>query len=96
VPDYLRVATFEADQAAIDAMVSEIGSAEGPPPGIPAKRITVLKDRAADRVTMVVRFGSEADLETGSATLESMSPPTDAARRVSVDTFEVLLEREAP
>lgn len=92
--DYLRVATFEADGSALDALVREIGSSDGPPPGVPAKRVTVLADRANGKVIVAVRFGSEDDLRAGSATLETMSPPDDAGmRRVAVDTYEVVLER---
>jgi hypothetical protein len=93
---YARVVTFEADDAAIDALVSEIDAAGGAPEGIPAKRITVLADRAAGQLVVAIRFGSKEDLETGAATLEGMSPPDEGnVRRVSVDVFEVLLERDA-
>ena len=97
MPDYVRVATFEADEAAIDAMVKEIGSAEGPPPEIPGKRITVLKDREGGRVSVAVRFGSEEDLLKGDAAFNAMSPSDDmgSMRRVSVDLLEVVLERDA-
>jgi hypothetical protein len=94
--DWVRVATFEADNEAAEAMVKEIGSAEGPPPGIPAKSIMVLADRENGRARIVVRFDSEENLRTGSATLDTMEPPEDArVRRISVETFEVLLERQA-
>lgn len=92
--DYLRVATFEASGEALDALVREIDGSDGPPPGVPASRITVLADRANGRVVVAVRFGSEADLRTGAATLETMSPPDDAGmRRIAVDEYEVVLER---
>jgi len=88
--------TFDADSAALDALVNEIKSAGRAPEGVPAKRITVLADRAAGKVVVAIRFGSEEDLRTGAATLEGMSPPSDAnMRRVSVDAYEVLLEMEA-
>lgn len=95
---YARVVTFEADNAAIDAMVSEINSEDGPPEGIPAKRITVLADRPGGQVVVAVRFDSEEDLRKGAAVLEAMNPPESAGniRRVSVDEYEVVLEREAP
>jgi hypothetical protein len=97
MPDYIRVATFEADGAALDAIVREIESAEGPPPDVPAKAITVLADRAGGKVRIVVRFGSEEDLRKGSATLEAMQPPAGAnMRRISVEVYEVVLERQAP
>jgi hypothetical protein len=95
--DWVRVATFEADNDAIDMMVNEIGSAEGPPPDIPSKSIMVLADRENGQARIVVRFDSEENLRTGSATLDGMEPPEGATvRRLSVEKFEVLLERHAP
>lgn len=97
MPDYVRVATFEADAAAVDAVVREIESSEGPPPDIPAKAIMVLADREGGRARIVVRFGSEDDLRAGHEALNRMEPPPDASmRRVSVEMFEVALERQAP
>ena len=94
--DWVRVATFEADDSAVEAMVREISSAEGPPPDIPAKAIMVLADRENGRARIVVRFESEDKLRTGSATLDSMEPPPDArVRRISVEKYEVVLERQA-
>jgi hypothetical protein len=98
VPDYVRVAMFEADDAAIDAMVNEINSAEGPPPDVPAKSIMVGTDRANGKVRVVVRFGSEEDLEKGSAALDAMSPSDTMGniRRTGVEKFKIELERQAP
>jgi hypothetical protein len=94
--EYTRVVTFEADGAALDALVAEINSADGPPEGIPAKRISVLADRSAGKVVVAVRFGSEEDLRKGAETLEGMTPPdAGSMRRVSVDVYEVVLERES-
>jgi hypothetical protein len=95
--EYARVVTFDADDAAIDALVNEINSNDGPPEDIPGTRITVLADRAAGKVLVSVRFGSEEDLEKGAATLEGMSPPAGGnIRRASVDVYEVLVDRLAP
>jgi hypothetical protein len=96
MPEYARAATFEADAAAAEALVNEINSSEGPPEGIPATRVTVLFDRAGGKLIVATRFASEEDLRKGSETLEGMSPPSDAGnvRRISVDQYEVLLERE--
>jgi hypothetical protein len=96
MPDYIRVATFEADEAALDEIVKEISSAEGSRPEIPAKSITVLADRAGGKVRIVVRFGSEEDLRKGSEVLDAMEPPSGAnMRRISVESYEVVLERQA-
>jgi hypothetical protein len=95
--DWVRVATFEADDESIELMVDEIDSTEGPPPDIPSKSIMVLADRENGRVRIVVRFDSEENLRTGSATLDALEPPEGASvRRLSVEKFEVLLERQAP
>jgi hypothetical protein len=94
--DWVRVATFEADKDAVAAMVKEISSAEGPPPNIPAKSIMVLADRENGTARIVVRFDSEENLRTGSEALDAMEPPPEASmRRISVEKFEVLLERQA-
>ena len=95
--EYARVVTFDADDAALEALLSEINAADGPPEGVPAKRITVLADRSAGKVVVAVRFGSEEDLRKGAEALEAMSPPdVGSMRRVSVDSYEVVLERQAP
>lgn len=97
MPEYVRVADFEADEAALDALVSEINSHDGPPEGVPAKAINVLKSRETDKVRVVVFFDSEEDLRKGSATMDAMSPPEDASmRRTSVETFEIVLQKKAP
>jgi hypothetical protein len=94
--DWVRVATFEGDEAAAQAVVDEISKEPGPPPGIPAKSIMVGLDRENNHVRIVVRFDSKENLETGSATLDGMEPPEDAGmRRISVEKLEVLLERQA-
>jgi hypothetical protein len=92
---YARVATFEFDEAALEALLERIRGT-GMPEGVPAKRVTVLADRAAGKVIVAMRFDSEEDLRQGSATLDAMSPPeVGSRRRVSVEAFEVVLEQDA-
>jgi hypothetical protein len=95
--EFARVATFEADGDALEALLSTINTAGGPPEGVPGTRILVLADRAAGKVVVAVRFASEEDLREGAATLDAMNPPADASgmRRVSVDEYEVVLEKES-
>jgi hypothetical protein len=96
MPQYSRVATFEADDAAIDALLDEIKAAGGPPEGLPAKRLTVLADRAAGTLVVAVRFDSEADLQKGAEVLDAMSPPAGGnIQRVSVGTYEIVFDQEA-
>jgi hypothetical protein len=96
MPQFARVATFEFDEASLEALLSRIRST-GMPEGVPAKRVTVLADRSAGKVVVAMRFDSEEDLAKGSATLDAMSPPeVGKRRRVSVDAYEVVLEQESP
>jgi hypothetical protein len=95
MPEYARMVTFDATDEALDALLAEINSTGGPPEGIPATRIIVLANRAEGRVAIAVRFASQEDMKEGGATLESMSPP-EGMTRVSVQEYEVMLERQAP
>ncbi len=96
MPQYSRVVTFEADDAAIEALLGEIKASDGPPEGLPAKRLTVLADRAAGKLVVAVRFDSEEDLRVGSEMFEAMSPPAAGnIRRLSVDAYEVVFEQDA-
>jgi len=96
VSDWVRVATFEGDQAAAQSIVDQINQEPGPPPGIPAKSIMVGFDHENNHVRIVVRFDSEENLQIGSETLDGMSPPDDAGMtRIGVEKLEIMLERQA-
>ena len=93
--EYARVVSFDAAGAAIDALLGEINGADGPPPGVPATRITVLTNRAAGKVSVSIRFGSEDDLRSSAKALDAMSPLSGGTiRRVSVEEYEVTLDRQ--
>jgi len=96
---YARVARWEGDKEALDAMVERIreDSAQGPPEGIPAKGLMLLRSLDGGATVAVALFETEDDLRTGDATLNSMSPPADAGpiRRTSVDLTEAALELSA-
>jgi hypothetical protein len=95
MPEYVRVANFDADDAALDSLVSAINEESGTPEGVPAKSLLILKSRDGGKVRTVVRFGSEEDLETGTATLDAMTPPAGTnMQRTSVEQWEVVLERQ--
>jgi hypothetical protein len=94
--EFARVVTFAADDAALDALLKEISGAPGSPEGVAATRITVLADRAAGKVIVATRFSSEEDRRKGAEVLEAMSPPdAGSIRRLAVDSYEVVLERQA-
>jgi hypothetical protein len=92
--EYARMVTFDATGEGIDALVNEINAADGPPPGIESTRIIVLANRAAGKCVVAVRFPSEEAMKAGGAVLGAMKPP-EGLTRVSVDEWEVMLERSA-
>jgi hypothetical protein len=95
MPGFTRVAEFEADDAAVDRFVSMINAESGPPEGVPATAITVLRSQNSGKLRVVTFFDTADDLRQGSETLDGMSPADDASmRRVSVETFEVLVQRQ--
>jgi hypothetical protein len=94
---YTRVAEFEADDEAVDRFVNMVKEDPAPPEGVPATGINILRNRDNGRLRVVVFFDSEEDLRKGSEKLDAMNPPEDLnVRRLSVDTFEVLLQSQAP
>ena len=84
--DYVRVADFEVDDAALDSLVKAIDAREGPPEDLPAKSVMVVANRAEGQARVITRFGSEEDFRKGSETLDAMSPHEGSnMRRTSVD-----------
>ena len=92
---YVRVADFEANDAAIDKFVEMVKSDPTPPEGVPAIGINVLANREKGIMRAVVFFATEDDLRQGSAVLDAMNPPEDSSlRRTNVETFEVLVQQQ--
>ena len=88
---YARVARWEGAQAdALRRTAEEIGSQSGPPPGVPAKGLTLLIDPDSGHSLAIALFETEEDLRKGDEALNAMNPDSDdAGRRVSVETYEV-------
>jgi hypothetical protein len=89
---YARVAKWEGGSAdAIRESIAQIeeNSKSGPPEGVPSKGFTFLADPEGGKVIAIALFETEEDLRQGSATLDSMNPPTSMGTRVAVETYEV-------
>ncbi len=96
MPEYVRMATFEMDDTALEALVKQINETDGQPEGMNASRLIVLTDRSTGKVMVGTRFPSEEDMRAGSAILDGMSPPDEGnGRRTSVEVFEVACEMVA-
>ena len=91
---YARVVTWEnGSQADIDRLKQSVEAGDGPPPGVPAKGITVLVDRESGRNPTITFFETEDDLRTGHEALDQMTPPGDSAmRRASVEFYDVPID----
>lgn len=92
---HARVATFEGgDPDEVRKAISEIEqqSESGPPEGVPAAGFLVL--HKPGKVVAIGLFDTEADLQQGDATLNSMDPPVPGAmgQRTSVEMYEVGLK----
>ncbi len=98
---FARVVRFEgADAAALEASAAgirqQVEESNGPPPGVPAKRLLILQDAAAGKTVVITLFETEQDYAEGDATLSSMSPPGEGlGQRVGVDKLEVIVNVEA-
>jgi hypothetical protein len=97
---HARVATFEGgDPDQVRKMVGEINerSASGPPEGVPAVGFLVLHQPDGGKVVAISLFETEADLEKGNETLNSMDPPVPGGmgNRTSVEKYEVGVKIDA-
>jgi hypothetical protein len=89
---HARVAKWEGGSAAaIRESIAQIeqNSQSGPPEGVPSTGFTFLADPEGGKVIAIALFETEEDLRTGSATLDTMSPPVDMGTRVAVEVYEV-------
>jgi hypothetical protein len=96
---YARVVRWEGGSAeAINDSIEGIraDADKGPPPGVPAKGLLILRDSEGGKVMAISLFETEEDYREGHETLEAMSPPGEGmGQRVGVDKYEVAVELEA-
>jgi hypothetical protein len=97
---HARVATFEGGEPdQVRETVAQINerSASGPPEGVPAVGLLMLHSADGGKVLTISLFETEADLQQGDATFNSMDPPVPGAlgRRTSVELYEVGVKLDA-
>jgi hypothetical protein len=95
---HARVATFDGgDPDQVRDVVKEIEqqSQSGPPEGVPAVGFLLLHHEG--KVIAISLFESEADLQEGDATLNSMDPPVPGGlgQRTSVEAYQVGVKLDA-
>ncbi len=92
---YARVVRFtDVTPEQIDKIAAEVNEGEGPPPGVPAKKITMLYDKDSSTSVVIVFFETEEDMRTGGEALAAMDTSDTPGNRVSVDQGEVKAEAE--
>jgi hypothetical protein len=96
---YARVVRWEgADAEAMNSTAAEIRgrAADGPPEGVPSKKLLILNDGENGRSIAISFFETEEDYRQGDETLNAMSPPGDGfGSRVAVEKYEVAVDLEA-
>ena len=94
---YARVATFEGDPSDADRaiqFVREQQESGSPPPGLEsAKGMLMLIDRGSGKGLGITLFDSDEDMRRADEALNAMNPPGGTGRRVSVDFYEVPVQR---
>lgn len=93
---YARVATFEGDPSQADTAIEFVREQQeaGPPPGLEtAKGMLMLIDRQSGKGLGITLFENEEDMRRADEALNAMNPPAGTGRRVSVDFYEVPVQR---
>lgn len=91
---YARVARWEgSDGDQLRRSAEEIKSQSGPPPGVPAKGLTMLIDPDSGSSLAIALFETEEELRQGDETLNAMTPSGNVSgKRTSVETYEVAVD----
>jgi hypothetical protein len=93
---YARVAAFEGDPSEADQavhFVREQMESGSPPPGLEnAKGMMMFIDRQNGKGLGITLFETEEDMRRGDEALNAMTPQ-GGGRRVSVDFYEVPIQR---
>jgi hypothetical protein len=93
---HARVVRFSGvTDETIAAVVAQVEESGGPPPGVNATGMQLLRDPAQGTAIFIGYFADEADLRAADEVFEAMQPGETPGTRESVDRCEVVLERQA-
>ena len=94
---HVRVVRFTGVSAErIEAVRARIAAEEGPPPGVPGTRLTVMFDAGQGTAVVLQEYATAEDMETGARVLSQMDASETPGTRATVDACEVLLDMKAP
>jgi hypothetical protein len=93
---HARVVRFSGvSDETMDAVVRQIEESDGPPPGVRATGMKLLRDRDQGTAIFMAFFANEEDLRDADQVFEEMGSGQTPGTRESVDRCEVVIEREA-
>jgi hypothetical protein len=92
---YVRVVRFtDVVAERMHELLARISETDGPPPGVPSVRVSVLFDESQGTAVILQHFASAEDMATGAKVFDTMDPSDTPGTRVSVDACEVKLNLE--
>jgi hypothetical protein len=93
---YARAVRFtDVTPERIEEIRQRVEESDGPPPGVPASAMKLLYDKDQGTAIFIGFFASEDDLRQGNEALAQMDATETPGTRASVDSCEVMIEREA-
>lgn len=93
---YVRVVRFtDVNAERMKALLARIEESDGPPPGVPATRLTILSDETQSTAVVLQYFATAEDMRAGDRAFSAMDASETPGVRASVDMCELMLEREA-
>jgi hypothetical protein len=90
---FVRVVRFtDVSTEQMEGLLARVSEAEGPPPGVPSTRLTMLFDEAQGTAVVLQQFATAQDMEAGAKVLGAMDSSETPGTRASVDACEQKLE----
>jgi hypothetical protein len=91
---FVRVVRFtDVTAERMESLVGRIDE-DGPPPGVPIKKLQVVFDEGQGTAVVLQFFDDEASLRAGAEAFAAMDPSDTPGTRASVDSGELRVERE--
>jgi hypothetical protein len=92
---HIRVVRFtDVSAERVESLIARV-EGEGPPPGVPVKRVQMLLDEDQGTAVVLQFFDSADDMSAGAEAFAAMDPAETPGTRASVDACEVKVDREA-
>lgn len=92
---FVRVVRFtDVSDERIDALVAQIESAEGPPPGVKSTGFKLLTDGDQGTAVVLQHYATKEDMDEAAKVFDAMDSSETPGTRASVDACEVKVHRD--